>query len=191
MTYADAGVSVDNGNSLVNEIKSIVRSTSRPGTKAEIGGFGGLFDLSQTEYSNPILVAATDGIGTKLKIAIEMGVYNTVGIDLVAMNVNDLIVQGAEPLFFLDYFACSKLEVLKTRDFVQGVATGCLQSGCALIGGETAEMPGIYSMNDFDAAGTAVGAVNQKIYYLNWQKCVEGITCWAYLVVDVTQMAFP
>jgi homoserine kinase len=160
ITYADAGVSIDAGNELVKRIKAAVASTRRPGADAEIGGFGGALDLRAAGYDEaPILVQAIDGVGTKLKIAFAMNKHDTVGIDLVAMNVNDLVVQGAEPLSFLDYYACGKLDVEVAAQFVEGVAKGCIESGCALIGGETAEMPGMYSEGEYDAAGTATGAI--------------------------------
>jgi phosphoribosylformylglycinamidine cyclo-ligase len=161
LTYAEAGVDIDAGNRMVEMIKPLVRATARPGADAEIGGFGGLFDLKRAGFSDPVLVAANDGVGTKVKIAIETGRHDTIGIDLVAMSVNDLVVQGAEPLFFLDYFACAKLDPEIGAQVVQGIATGCREAGCALIGGETAEMPGLYQPGDYDLAGFAVGAAER------------------------------
>jgi phosphoribosylformylglycinamidine cyclo-ligase len=157
--YAAAGVDIDAGNRMVDLIKPLLRGTARPGADAEIGGFGGLFDLKAAGFADPILVAATDGVGTKVKIAVETSRHTTIGIDLVAMSVNDLVVQGAEPLFFLDYFACGKLDPETGAAIVSGVAAACRESGCALIGGETAEMPGVYQHGDYDLAGFAVGAV--------------------------------
>lgn len=162
LTYAAAGVSIDAGNALVKRIKAAVASTKRPGADAEIGGFGGMVDLQQAGYiESPIIVGAIDGIGTKVKIAFEMGKHDTVGVDLVAMNVNDLVVQGAEPIMFLDYYACSKLDVDSAASFVGGVADGCREAGCALVGGETAEMPGLYKEGEYDAGGAAIGAIKR------------------------------
>jgi len=159
--YAAAGVDIDAGNRMVEMIKPLVRATARAGADAEIGGFGGLFDLKAAGYRDPILVAANDGVGTKVKIAIETGRHDTIGVDLVAMSVNDLVVQGAEPLFFLDYFACGKLDPAVGAQVVTGIAAACRDTGCALIGGETAEMPGLYQAGDYDLAGFAVGAVER------------------------------
>ena len=161
LTYADAGVSIDTGNALVKAIGPIARSTARLGANAELGGFGGFFDLKAAGYIDPLLVAANDGVGTKLKLAIETGRHDGVGIDLVAMCANDLIVQGAEPLFFLDYYATGKLDSAVAALVVESIAEGCRQAGCALIGGETAEMPGMYSAGDYDLAGFCVGAVER------------------------------
>src|SRR5437660_325853 len=161
LTYADSGVDIDAGSRLVDMIKPMVRATARPGADAEIGGFGGLFDLKAAGFVDPVLVAANDGVGTKVKIAIESGIDGTVGIDLVAMCVNDLVVQGAEPLFFLDYFATGKLDPAQGARIVSGIAAGCREAGCALIGGETAEMPGVYHGSDYDLAGFAVGAAER------------------------------
>ncbi|MGE0850946.1 MAG: phosphoribosylformylglycinamidine cyclo-ligase [Hyphomicrobiaceae bacterium] len=161
ISYRDSGVDIDAGNALVEAIKPLARGTRRSGAGADLGGFGALFDLKAAGFKDPILVAANDGVGTKLKIAIESGRHGTIGIDLVAMSVNDLLAQGAEPLFFLDYLACGKLDVETARSVVAGIADGCRQAGCALIGGETAEMPGMYAGEDYDLAGFAVGAAER------------------------------
>jgi len=162
ITYRDAGVDIDAGNALVEAIKPLAKATARAGADAGLGGFGAFFDPKRAGFRDPILVATTDGVGTKLKIAIEAGQHGTIGIDLVAMCVNDLVVQGAEPLFFLDYFATGKLDVATAREIISGIADGCKQAGCALIGGETAEMPGMYAKGDYDLAGFSVGAVERE-----------------------------
>jgi phosphoribosylformylglycinamidine cyclo-ligase len=161
LTYAKAGVDIDAGNALVEAIKPLARATARPGAGADLGGFGALFDLKAAGFRDPVLVACNDGVGTKVKIAIEAGRHETIGIDLVAMCVNDLIVQGAEPLFFLDYFASGALDVEVAKSVIGGIAEGCRQAGAALIGGETAEMPGLYAAGDYDLAGFAVGAAER------------------------------
>jgi phosphoribosylformylglycinamidine cyclo-ligase len=161
LTYRDAGVDIDAGDALVENIKPFAKRTMRPEVLAGIGGFGALCALP-TKYKEPVLVSGTDGVGTKLKLAFELKRHDTIGIDLVAMSVNDILTQGAEPLFFLDYFACGKLDVATATDVVKGIATGCEQSGCALIGGETAEMPGMYPAGEYDLAGFAVGVVEKS-----------------------------
>ncbi|MGL4667395.1 MAG: phosphoribosylformylglycinamidine cyclo-ligase, partial [Saezia sp.] len=161
ISYKDAGVDIDAGDALVERIKPFAKQTLREGVLGSIGGFGALFEISKN-YQEPVLVSGTDGVGTKLRLAFEWQMHNTIGIDLVAMSVNDILVQGAEPLFFLDYFACGKLDVDTAATVIQGIAAGCEQSGCALIGGETAEMPGMYPPGEYDLAGFAVGVVEKS-----------------------------
>ncbi|MCL4472043.1 MAG: phosphoribosylformylglycinamidine cyclo-ligase [Gammaproteobacteria bacterium] len=172
LSYRDAGVDIDAGDALVENIKPFARRTMRPEVLGGLGGFGALFEISK-KYKNPVLVSGTDGVGTKLKLAFMLGKHDTVGIDLVAMSVNDILVQGAEPLFFLDYFACGKLDVATATDVIKGIAAGCEQAGCALIGGETAEMPGMYPAGEYDLAGFAVGAV-EKDKIITGQTIVAG-----------------
>ena len=161
LTYAQAGVDIDAGNALIEAIKPLAKATRRPGADAALGGFGALFDLKAAGFTDPLLVSTTDGVGTKLRVAIETDMHDTVGIDLVAMCVNDLLAQGAEPLLFLDYFATGKLDVAEATRVVGGIAQGCKLAGCALVGGETAEMPGMYGQGDYDLAGFSVGAVER------------------------------
>ena len=173
LSYRDAGVDIDAGNSLVEKIKPLTQSTMRPGVLGGLGGFGALFEIPLDRYNNPVLVSGTDGVGTKLKLAMMIGKHDTIGIDLVAMCSNDLIVAGAEPLFFLDYYATGKLDVNTASDVIKGIAEGCIRSGCALTGGETAEMPGMYEGEDYDLAGFCVGIV-EKDQIIDGSKVREG-----------------
>ena len=177
LTYADAGVDIDAGDLLIEHIKPLAKSTARPGSEPALGGFGALFDLKAAGFVDPLIVTTTDGVGTKLKIAIETGRHDGVGIDLVAMCVNDLLAQGAEPLVFLDYYATGKLEIEAARSVIAGIAEGCLQAGCALVGGETAEMPGMYSGGDYDLAGFSLGALERghALPYLDRQNAGDVI----------------
>lgn len=172
LSYRDAGVDIDAGDQLVENIKPFAKKTMRPEVLGDLGGFGALVEISK-KYQNPVLVSGTDGVGTKLKLAFDWDKHDTVGIDLVAMSVNDILVQGAEPLFFLDYFACGKLDVARATDVIKGIAQGCEESGCALIGGETAEMPGMYPEGEYDLAGFAVGVV-EKDRVINGRSIVAG-----------------
>ncbi|KEQ01836.1 Phosphoribosylaminoimidazole (AIR) synthetase, partial [Snodgrassella alvi SCGC AB-598-J21] len=172
LSYRDAGVDINAGDSLVERIKPFAKRTMRPEVLGDLGGFGALVEISQ-KYRHPVLVSGTDSVGTKLKLAFEWDQHDTVGIDLVAMSVNDILVQGAEPLFFLDYFACGKLDVKRAAAVIKGIAAGCEQSGCALIGGETAEMPGMYPDGEYDLAGFAVGVV-EKEQVINGRSIVAG-----------------
>lgn len=176
LSYSDAGVNIDEGDRLVDAIKPLAKSTRRPGADAALGGFGGAFDLKAAGFKDPVLISGTDGVGTKLRIAIDTGKLDTVGIDLVAMCVNDVLAQGAEPLFFLDYFATGRLDTAKAKDVVSGIAEGCRQAGAALIGGETAEMPGMYDGDDFDLAGFVVGAVERDAILPRHQDMAAGDT---------------
>lgn len=173
MTYADAGVDIEAGNTLVERIKPLVAKTKRPGVLGGIGGFGGLFELPVDRYRQPVMVSGADGVGTKLRLAIDLGIHDTIGIDLVAMCVNDIIVCGAEPLWFLDYYATGKLDIDQAQDVISGIVEGCLQSGAALLGGESAEMPGMYAENDYDLAGFAVGVV-EKADIIDGSKVAAG-----------------